>query len=141
MQEKTTGDLMRELESGTELTDYLCCNSGSLLEPDVAVRLGELRQRRRISKAALAKRARISEVYLHQVFSARRFPSRDRLICICMGLEASLEETQNLLKEASYAPLYPKNRRDAIVSYGILHGMSPDQVNQKLFSENERTLF
>ena len=141
MKEKSTGDLREELMRAPDIDAYLKENGQLFCDRDIAALLQAMYARRDISKAALARTAGISEVYLHQVFSARRFPSRDRLICICMGLEASLEETQNLLKEASYAPLYPKNRRDAIVSYGILHGMSPDQVNQKLFSENERTLF
>ena len=140
MQEKTTGDLMRELESGTELTDYLCCNSGSLLEPDVAVRLGELRQRRRISKAALAKRARISEVYLHQVFAGRRKPSRNTLLCICIALEASLEEVQELLKQSSYAPLYPRLKRDAVIIYELAHGAELDEINNRLQGAGEEPL-
>ena len=32
----------------------------------------------------------MSEVYLHQVFSGRRSPSRDRLLCLCLGLAVSL---------------------------------------------------
>ena len=51
----------------------------------------------------------MSEVYLHQVFSGRRRPSRDRLVCICIGLKATLDEAQELLKQAGYAQLYPKN--------------------------------
>ena len=90
--------------------------------------------------AALAGLAGISEVYLHQVFSGRRMPSRDRLLCICIALELSLEETQDLLKRASYAQLYPRIQRDAIISYGILHHMDLEEINQTLFAENEKTL-
>ena len=83
----------------------------------------------------------MSEVYLHQVFSGRRNPSRDRLLCLCIGMEVSLEETQQLLKQAAYAPLYPKQRREAIIAYGISHGMTLQQVNDKLFAEGEKTLY
>ena len=62
----------------------------------------------------------MSEVYLHQVFSGRRNPSRSRLLCLCFGLNASLEETQELLKQCGFAQLYPKDRRDAIILYGII---------------------
>ena len=82
----------------------------------------------------------MSEVYLHQVFAGRRNPSRDRLLCLCVGLEVSLDEAQKLLKQAAYAPLYPKNRRDAIITYGILHHMQLQAINDKLFLENEKTL-
>ena len=83
----------------------------------------------------------MSEVYLHQVLSGRRNPSRDRLLCLCLVLGATLEGTQTLLQCARYAQLYPKNRRDAIISHGIIHHTDPGEINDKLFSENEKTLF
>ena len=88
-----------------------------------------------------AKQAGMSEVYVHQVFSGRRTPSRDRLLCLCIGLEATLEETQRLLKQAIYAQLYPANKRDAIMIHGIIHRTSLSQINDKLFTEGEKTLF
>ena len=103
--------------------------------------LNRLFQKRRISKATLAKQSGMSEVYLHQVFSGRRNPSRSRLLCLCFGLNASLEETQELLKQCGFAQLYPKDRRDAIILYGILNGMDLFGVNDKLFAENEETLY
>lgn len=83
----------------------------------------------------------MSEVYLHQVFSGRRNPSRDRLLCLCIGLGATLEETQDLLKRASYAQLYPKSKRDAVIIHGLLHQKELNDINDTLFSENEKTLF
>ena len=80
-------------------------------------------------------------MYLHQVFSGRRNPSRDRLVCICVGAGASLEETQELLKHAGYAQLYPRVKRDAIISHGLIHGTELNEINDKLFAENEKTLF
>ena len=94
-----------------------------------------------LSKAELARRAWISEVYLHQVFSGRRRPSRDRLLCLCIGLGAGLEEANLLLKGMGYAPVYPRLKRDAIISHGLLHRTPLAEINDKLFSENEKTLF
>lgn len=58
-----------------------------------------------------------------------------------MGLETTLEEAQKLLKLAAYAPLYPRLKRDAIISYGLVHRMSLSEINDKLFLEKEKTLF
>lgn len=82
----------------------------------------------------------MSEVYLHQVFGGRRKPSRDRLLCLCIGLEATLEETQRILLQASYAQLYPKNKRDSIITLGIIHHTELNVINDTLFNENEDTL-
>ena len=141
MKEKTTGDLSQELMNKPDLDSYLRENQEYFFHEDMMELLAGIFEKKEISKAALARKAGMSEVYLHQVFSGRRNPSRDRLLCLCFGLDASLAETQQLLKQATYAPLHPKVKRDAIVSYGILHNAELGQINDKLFAENEKTLF
>ena len=140
MWEKSTNDLREELMSADSIDSYLHDNEGFFFEQNITDSLEELYERKGISKAALARQSGMSEVYLHQVFSGRRNPSRDRLLCLCIGLEATLEETQRLLKLSSYAQLYPRSKRDAIIAYGILHHMELHAINDKLFAENERTL-
>lgn len=140
IQRKSTGDLSRELMDASNIDAYISKNREVLCHESVAALLTELYQSKSLSKAALARQAGMSEVYLHQVFSGRRNPSRDRLLCLCIGMEATLEETQTLLKHAGYAQLYPKSKRDAIISFGLLHGADLDAVNDKLFAENEKTL-
>ena len=141
MEGKSTGDLTAELMSQSNLDSYLKDNQPFFNSLNVAERLAALFGRHPMSKSALARKAGMSEVYLHQVLSGRRNPSRDRLLCLCIALEATLEETQTLLQCASYAPLYPKSRRDAIISHAIIHHTNLAEINDILFSENEKTLF
>ena len=141
MQEKSTVDLCQELMSQPDLDQYITENEASFADVDISSTLVELYKRCGISKAELARRAGMSEVYLHQVFSGRRKPSRDRLLCLCIGMGAGLEDVQQLLKRVGYASLYPKLKRDAIIGHGLLHRTSLAQINDKLFSENEKTLF
>ena len=82
----------------------------------------------------------MSVVYLHQVFAKRRNPSRNRVISLCCGLDLSLEETQVLLRRSGFAELYLHNRRDAILIYGLMNGMSFFEVNDQLFEKGEETL-
>lgn len=141
MQEKSTDDLRQELMERPDLDGYLKENQASFVQEDVTALLAAYFERGNQSKAALARKAGMSEVYLHQVFSGRRKPSRDRLLCLCVGMGLTLEETQQMLKRTACAPLYPKLRRDAIVLHGILHGFSLNEINDKLFVENEKTLY
>ena len=138
---KDTNNLQQELMTAPDLDRFLSENQDNFLSGNILELLNALFQKRNISKAALAKQSGMSEVYLHQVFSGRRNPSRSRLLCLCFGLNATLEETQELLKQCGLAQLYPKNKRDAIVLYGILNGMDLYAVNDKLFAENEETLY
>ena len=141
VKEKDTNDLQQELMDTADIDTYLTENEDCFLRRETAQLLSELYKKQALSKAALARKAGMSEVYLHQVFSGRRKPSRDRLLCLCIGLGATLEETQQLLRQAAYAPLYPKRRRDAILIHGLLHGVEIDRLNDKLVAENEKTLF
>ena len=141
MEEKSTGELIQELMSESEIDAYLTENQPFFADQSVSELLQALYEKKSLSKAALARKAGTSEVYLHQVFSGRRKPSRDRLLCLCIGLGATLEETQRLLQQASYAQLYPRSRRDAIISHWLLHGTELNAINDMLFAQGEGTLF
>ena len=141
MWEKSTDDLNQELMAQPNLDQYLTENEGYWRHADISVFLTRLHEACGLSKAELARQSGMSEVYLHQVFSGRRKPSRDRLLCLCIGMGAGLESVQQLLKRVGYAPLYPKLKRDAIIGHGILHRTPLAEINDKLFSENEKTLF
>ena len=137
---KDTNDLCVGLMEEGNLDVYLNQNQSVFSNQDVTEELNKLYKISALSKAALARRAGMSEVYIYQVFSGRRKPSRDRLLCICIGLGVSLATTQRLLKQAAYAGLYPKHKRDAIISHGIMHQTPLEKINDKLFAENEKTL-
>ena len=138
---KNTDDLRQELMESPDLDQFLTDNQEDFDGGRIGGMLNTLFQKHRISKAALARLSGMSEVYLHQVFAGRRNPSRSRLLCLCFGLDATVEETQLLLKHCGHAQLYPKNRRDAIILYGLANNMDLFDINDKLFRENEETLY
>ena len=100
---KDTNNLQQELMAAPDLDRFLSENQDNFNDGNIHELLNTLFQKRKLSKAALAKRSGMSEVYLHQVFSGRRNPSRSRLICLCFGLSATLEESQELLKQGGFA--------------------------------------
>ena len=140
MKVKKTGELREELMSAPDLNEFLENNKGQFFSEDIRDLLQQMFSRRRISKASLAKKAGMSEVYLHQLFAGQRKPSRDRLICICFGLQASLDDVQEILQKGGFASLYARNRRDSIIMYGFLHRLDLNSINDRLFQEGEETL-
>ncbi len=141
MKQKDTDGLQQELMDSPDLTQFLSRNQEQFVNRSVAESLNRLLQQKNISKAALAKQSGMSEIYLHQIFAGRRNPSRNRLLCLCYGLGACIDETQELLKLSGIAQLYPKLKRDAIIYYGLLHQLDLFEINDRLFDENEETLF
>lgn len=141
MKKKDTNDLQQELMSSPNLDSFLTDNHDSFNNEGVPEILSRLFQEKNISKATLAKQSGMSEIYLHQIFAGKRNPSRNRLISLCYGLGASLEESQELLKLCGLAQLYPRVRRDAILIYGLVHNISIFDINDSLFAQDEETLF
>ena len=138
---KNTSDLQEELMNAPDLDRFLTDNEEHFNTSSIAENIEILFRKRKITKSALAKQSAISEVYLHQVLAGRRKPSRNRILCLCFGLSATLEESQNLLKLCGYAQLFPKDRRDAIIIYGIVHHMDLFSINDKLYAEEEEAVF
>lgn len=140
MKHKNTNELQKELTSAPDLSIFLSENQENFNNSNFSELLNELFLKSGLTKATLSKRAGTSEVYLYQIFSGGRTPSRDRTLCLCFGLSATLEETQELLKNSGFAQLYVKDRRDAIIIYGLANGLTLTEVNEKLFTEDESTL-
>lgn len=140
MNEKNTDTLQQELMSTNNLDRFLVENGDSFRDVPLQEAIQCIFDKKGMSKAQLAKQSGISEVYLHQLFSGRRFPSRSRLLCLCFGLGATVDEAQSLLQQARHAPLYSRDRRDAIIIFALSHHMTLFEVNDKLFTENLDTL-
>lgn len=140
MNEKNTDTLQQELMSTNNLDRFLTENDASFRDVPLQEAIQRIFDEKGMSKAQLAKQSGISEVYLHQLFSGRRFPSCSRLLCLCFGLGATVDEAQSLLQQARHAPLYSRDRRDAIIIFALSHHMTLFEVNDKLFTENLDTL-
>ena len=141
MDNKSTDDLKQELMSDPDIDSYIRKNESCFVSRSVTELLTEFYERRNMTKSQLARKSNMSEVYLHQVFAGRRKPSRNKILCMCIGMELSIVDTQRLLKEAAYAQLYPRIRREAIIYHGIVHHTPLDEINDKLFEADEKALF
>ena len=140
MKGKTTGELLEELMAPGSFSSYLSRNREQMLHPNVGRELDKLCRGQKLSKAAVARRSGVSEVYLHQVLAGKRSPSRDRLLCLCIGLSVGVEEIQKLLRQAGFAQLDPRITRDALILYGLSRGQSLPQINGALLVQGEKAL-
>ena len=87
---RTTDDLKQELMSDADIDAYIKENRHNFVNCDISRLLRMLYEDRQISKAELARRSGMSEVYLHQLFSGRRKPSRDKPLCPCVGMALTM---------------------------------------------------
>ena len=137
---KLTNDIEKELAAAPDLKEYLSESQDRFVLESVSSLLDELYKRSHLTKAEMARRSGMSSVYLHQLFAGKRNPSRDKLISLSIGMSLPLDDTQRLLKRCGYAELYARDKRDAIILYGILHGQDLHQINDALFDQGADTL-
>ena len=98
-------------------------------------------KKKHVSKAALADGSGMSRIYLYQILTGKRLPSRDRMISLCFGLKCSFTETQQVLRKAGHAALYARVKRDAAVIYALENRWDVYRLNDTLFDIEEKTLF
>ena len=140
MQEKTTSALERELSGCADLHEYLKENASSLRAPELPELLRRAMQKSGLSRAETLRRSNLNPIYGYQIFSGKRRPSRDCLLCLCFGLGLDADETQTLLRHAGYAQLYVRDPRDSILFYALHSGMSLIACNQQLEAHGETAL-
>jgi len=136
---KPTNDLMNELGNSKNINSYLNENKDYLIDKNIAQILTDVLNQKNLKKSDVIQKAEISEVYGYQLFSGvKTNPSRDKILCICIAMQLTLEEIQNLLKLSGFAPLYPKSKRDSIIIFGINSSMSVFEINNSLYDQNEK---
>ena len=140
MPTKTTSDLRRDMAAQPNLDAYLNDSRPYFTDRKLKGLLEKLYARCGFPKATLARLANMSEVYVYQVFAGRRHPTRDRLLALCVGLGATLDETQVILRQAAWGELYPRIDRDASIANGIVDGASLNEINNSLCARGEEPL-
>jgi transcriptional regulator with XRE-family HTH domain len=80
----------------------------------------------------LLKDLTISKSQFYAVLNGKRRPSRVAVIKMVLTLGVNLAEADELLKLAGYKELYPKNREDAVIRFGIEHKKNIYEINEVL---------
>lgn len=140
MQNKNTKDLEQELSSCAQLHTFLESHQENMTEVPVHENLKKYMEEKGISRTLAITRSGLNTIYAYQIFSGKRKPSRDKLICLCFGLGLNAEEVQSFLHDCGYIPLYAKKRRDSIILFALYKKMTLFELNELLYEEDEPLL-
>lgn len=130
---KTTDELLNEIKSSREIESFISRNESEFAEEKLSEYIEYIITKKGLQKSKVAARSGLNRIYAYQIFSGKRFPSRDKLIAIGFGLQLSLEEMDELLKYAGFSTLYARNKRDAIIIFALTNNKSIFAVNDMLF--------
>ncbi len=140
MESKSTSELIHEIKNSTDVEDYLTKNKQHLLTRRLSEYLNTLLCEKGIHKADVARSSLLDRVYVYQIFSGKKTPSRNKLIAIAFGLHLSDEETQTMLKLSGNRELYARDERDAIILFALQRGMNIFETNDLLFNHDFEAL-
>ena len=138
--QKDTGKIVEELGLCADFKTFYDENKSYLVNSSLSSMLNVILENKELKKADVIKNAEFSEVYGYQIFSGRRIPERNKLLCLTIAMGLNIDETQTLLKCAGYSPLYVKLPFDSIVLYGICKKMSVVAINELLYEYGLETL-
>lgn len=133
---RTTEELLSLIQNSDNIEFYLQENDEELHNLTLDQYLNHLIEQKQMKIADVMNRSQQSD-YVYKVFKNQRKASRNILIAIALGMNCSLEEMQKLLRIASMARLDPRNQRDVVLIYAILHELTVPQVNEILYDMDE----
>ncbi len=137
---KDTSKIVEELGLSDNFKSFYNENKSYMIDSSLSEMLENLLESKGLKKSQVIKDAEISEVYGYQIFSGRRIPERNKLLCLTVAMGLNLEETQTLLKCAGYSPLYVKIPFDSVILYGICKKMNVVDINGLLYEYGLETL-
>lgn len=140
--QKTTEELFNEIKQADDMEEYMTANNDDLWDPSLAEYFNLLIDKYQIKKSEIFKKAGlVGNNYGYEIFrDDRKKPSRDILIQISLAFPLDIDETQQVLRRAGKAILYPRDKRDAYILFALKKGMSIDELNAKLIENELSTL-
>lgn len=122
---KITNENHRSLENAQKYEDATL--KGMMTGNEFNRALADLIDKKRIPIIKIVEKANVSKSYLNKLRNCSEknlHPGRYVVIDIALALDATLEETNLLLKRAKYSELYARDQAESVIIWGMLRGMS-----------------
>ena len=143
MEESTTSNLAKVLtniDSAQEMEQYLelpeVVNSCQTF-PEYFRSLTAVRE---MDTGELIRGSGLERSYYYQVMKGTRSPGRDKVLRLCLAAGLNLKETTRSLELSGNAVLYPRKRRDIILTVAVNQMADVDDTNLLLFKYGEKPL-
>ena len=143
MKESTTGNLaniLSNIDSAKEMEEYLelpeVVNSWQSF-PEYFQSLDAVKE---MDSRNLIRSSGLERSYYYQVMKGTRRPGRDKVLRLCLAAGLNLKETTRALELSGNAVLYPRSRRDIILTVAVNQMADVDDTNLLLFKYGVKPL-
>lgn len=138
--EHLTEDLLERLLASSSMDDYLK-EDDFTIETTLSAYLAELLKEKGVKRADVVRGSSLNATVVYDIFAGKSRPGREHAIMLAIGLKCDLAQTKRLMQLAGVSTLWCKNRRDAIIIWGINKGFTRAQIDDELWRLGEKTLF
>lgn len=94
--------------------------------------LDQLFREKKINVSNLVQKVALSRPYIYGLLNGTKNPTKKAIVKIALGIEASLDELNRLLKLSGKKELYAKMEEDAIIAFGIQNHWNVYQIEELL---------
>lgn len=108
--------------------------------PTLSDYLHDLLDEKGLKRADVVRDAGLNPTFGYQIFMGARHGSRNKLLQIAFAMGLTPKETERVLRLGGHAPLYVKDRRDAIILFCLNKGMNLAQAEKNLYELGEETI-
>ncbi len=144
MDRETTSELqkiLKNIHSEPDLNEYL--GSEGTISPytsfsDYFLSLPEVSE---MPRTELIRKSGLERTYAYQILNGtREKPGRDKILRLCLAAGLGADQVRKALEAGKEAPLYPRNRRDAILIFAVNKKCGVDDAQMLLDSFGEKLI-
>ncbi|MBQ6231331.1 MAG: helix-turn-helix transcriptional regulator [Eubacterium sp.] len=137
---RNLGDILSKIDNTSEMEKYFDNPKVTDSYDSFIDYLRSIIDTKGLTDSDLITKSGIEKSYYYQIMKGSRNPGRDKVIRLCIAAGLTNRETTRTLELSGNAPLYPKNRRDIIITVGINQHASVDDINLLLDKYKEEPL-
>lgn len=115
----STSFLNNLLSDSANINEFIDKFEEELEYPSFVEYINRLIKDRGLSVPEIIENGFMNESYCYQLIKGTRKPSRNKIIQLCFALGLNLEESNKLLLCGQKNVLYVRDKRDAIIIFGI----------------------
>lgn len=138
---KITEENRRALEHAEHYEDAILTG---MIDHEFSAALGQLIEQKGISVLSIVENSNISKSYINKLRNPSEktvTPRRHVIIDLALALDASLDETNHLLKLARYQELYTRDEAEALIIWGMIKKLSGKQIREMLHEKRLDRMF
>lgn len=111
--------IVNDLKTKKELDEYI----GTLTPESFKWFFNEYVAANNLDLPTIHKKSNLSRGYFYNIINGDRRPSRDKIICLCIGAGMNVKQLDRGLRIGETGKLDPKNSRDVLIWYAVNKGI------------------